>query len=60
MAKLGERRPWRVRYVWSNGVKGTATFTDEWHARHKAEEIEWRAGVRGLTVTVQVSKRADT
>lgn len=57
MAKRGEKRPWKVRYEWSNGIKGTVACGDEWLANHKADEIR-QAGERrdDVSVTVTVEK----
>lgn len=42
MAKRGERRPWRVRFEWANGVKGVDTFRTEEDAERRAREIRER------------------
>jgi len=56
MAKRGERRPWRVRYVWTTGVKGTDTFTTRDEADSRADKIRAageRWDDRDVTVTVE-------
>ena len=59
MAKRGEKRPWQVRYEWSNGIKGTESFISESDAIRAAEKIadaaEWRDD--DATVSVEVVDR---
>lgn len=61
MAKRGERRPWRVTFEWSSGVKGVDTFISQDEAEMRAEKIrkaaEWRDDA---TVTVTVAHRDET
>lgn len=57
MAKRGERRPWKVRYEWSNGIKGVVTCSTESEAAIHADKIR-TAGERraDADVTVMVEK----
>jgi hypothetical protein len=57
MAKRGERRPWKVRYEWSNGIKGTDSYTSRDQAEMKAEQIRRTAVARDMVVTVDVTHR---
>lgn len=56
MAKRGEKRPWKVRFEWSNGVKGVITCATEEEADRRASEIrsasEWQPDA-DVTVTVE-------
>lgn len=57
MAKRGETRPWRVRYVWDTGIKGTATFGSEDEALWQKSKIEDAAELQDRTVTVTIERR---
>ena len=58
MAKRGEKQPWKVRYEWSNGVKGMNSYTSEDLAESKADQIR-QAGERrdDISVSVTVEKK---
>ena len=43
MAKRGEKRPWRVRFSYENGARGTETFTDLERVRLHVEELRRNA-----------------
>lgn len=46
MAKRGETRPWRVRFEWKNGVKGTSSHITREDAESRAAEIRRNAELR--------------
>lgn len=62
MAKRGSLSTHRVRYEWSNGIKGTVACGSLSHAEMKADEIRgWaeRRDDRTVTVTVEpVARKA--
>ncbi len=56
MAKRGEKQPWKVRYEWSNGIKGTVARSSQELAEIKADEIRRAGELRSdadVTVTVE-------
>lgn len=57
MAKRGERRPWQVRFEWSNGTTGVNTFTHLYQAARQRDEILERAYRRNVDVTVTITNR---
>lgn len=57
MAKRGETRPWQVRYVWENGVKGCEVRRTEDDALRFADEVRRNAERRGMTAEVTVTNR---
>lgn len=60
MAKRGERRPWKVEYEWSNGIKGRDAYSSRDLAELHAEMIR-DAGERraDADVTVRVFNESD-
>lgn len=58
--KRGQRMPWKVIYVWDNGIRGTIACPDEWTADHKAQQIRDDAERQDRTVTVYVEYREVT
>lgn len=54
MAKRGEKQPWKVRYEWANGIRGTIAFSTESNANLKAAEIQRASEWRGVAVSVTV------
>jgi len=59
MAKRGERRPWRVRFEWDNGVKGADSYSSESLAELKADEIRRAAESQDRQVTITIEDRRD-
>jgi hypothetical protein len=56
--KRGSTAPWRVTYVWSNGVKGVASYSTRDLAELNADKIRRNAAHRDdVTVTVTVTHR---
>ena len=56
MAKRGEKQPWKVRYVWTSGIRGTIACHSEDLANIKADQIRQAGERRGdadVTVTVE-------
>lgn len=62
MAKRGEKRPWRVRFLWENGVKGTKTFASVSEVRLFVEKIRATAESRdmGLSLTLEKDGQSHT
>lgn len=54
MAKRGQRYPYRVRYVWTSGLKGTVVASSLDEAELKADKIE-AAGLRRDDSDVEVT-----
>lgn len=57
MAKRGEKRPWKVQWEWSSGIKGTTSHTSRDDAETQADRIRQAGENRedeGLSVTVKV------
>lgn len=59
MAKRGETRPWRMRFQWSNGIKGVATYETREQADDEARKIQVYAAAfrEDMTVTTTVERR---
>lgn len=57
MAKHGETRPYRVRYEWPNGVKGTETRGTLESARFIALEICRHGAMHGTDCTITITHR---
>ncbi len=47
-------RPWKVCYVWSNGLSGTINFRSEDDAIRNAERQRQRTGPNGETCIVKI------
>jgi hypothetical protein len=57
MAKRGETRPHRLRFTWSNGVKGTETFIDTDRLGMFLDRMKGTAARREMTVEVEYTHR---
>jgi hypothetical protein len=57
MAKRGEKRPYRLHFVWENGVRGTETFHSEEARTFFEEQMRRTADQRGMEVTITLSTR---
>ncbi len=57
MAKRGETRPWRMRFVWDNGVKDTVTYATVEQANYQAEKMQAYADLIGSTISISVERR---
>jgi hypothetical protein len=62
MAKKGEKRPHLIKFEWSNGVKGSQSFTSADGALLSKDQIERYAALRedGMTVKVEYIDRTKT
>lgn len=56
MAKRGEKRPWRARFQWDNGVKGAKTFSTVSELRSFVEQIRETAELRDMGLSLKVEK----
>lgn len=56
MAKLGEKRHWRIVFKWENGVHGTITASSREHADWHADRIRHNAELRGMAVQVEIKE----
>ena len=54
MAKRGETRPWKLHFIWENGVKGVTPFRTQEEATWRADDMrEYAKRIEsGVTITV--------
>lgn len=57
MAKRGETRPWRVRFEWANGIKGTITTDAVEYADDHAAKLCRNADNNGSSILIRIEHR---
>jgi hypothetical protein len=59
MAKRGETRPWRLTFVWDNGIKGVETFAERAYADDQADRMREYADRIDRSITLTITNRND-